>query len=339
VRFEYPIVVDQPRVIQVVADGESVTVSSGSAADTPAHRWIRHASARISHRPQDEADNKFISGDQEMPGYDVSLVTELQRAWGIEGQPFAWSINSCRSAPDVLHSMVDLPEASTVALLDAAVHVARLVDTSDPRLMLPAAAESVRFQTGLADSHGSVEVHRRAGAGDELIVDIVVTAPDGRTCADIRALRYAAMESDLAQVASHDESATVAWSEIPVENILSEVETRMRAILAHELGVPASAVDVDRPFPELGLDSMMAMTVLREAKRLVGFDLSATMLWNHPTISSLAAYMAEMLAPAEVSEDGPDEGLVEVTADSESSVLDALFDSVESATAGSESGI
>jgi hypothetical protein len=49
--------------------------------------------------------------------------------------------------------------------------------------------------------------------------------------------------------------------------------------------------------------------------------------------------MAEMLAPAEVSEDGPDEGLVEVTADSESSVLDALFDSVESATAGSESGI
>jgi phthiocerol/phenolphthiocerol synthesis type-I polyketide synthase A len=339
VRFEYPIVVDQPRVVQVVADGESVTVSSGSAADTPAHRWIRHASARISHRPQDEPDNKFISGDQEMPGYDVSLVTELQRAWGIEGQPFAWSINSCRSAPDVLHGMIDLPEASTVALLDAAVHVARLVDTSDPRLMLPTAAESVRFQTGLADSHGSVEVHRRGGAGDELIVDIVVTVPDGRTCVDIRALRYAAMESGVAQVASHDESATVAWSEIPVESILSELETRMRAILAHELGMPASAVDVDRPFPELGLDSMMAMMVLREAKRLVGFDLSATMLWNHPTISSLATNLAEMLAPAKVSEDGLDEGLVGATADSESSVLDALFDSVESATAGSESGI
>ena len=36
VRFEYPIVVDQPRVIQVmVADDRSVSVSSNHAADTP----------------------------------------------------------------------------------------------------------------------------------------------------------------------------------------------------------------------------------------------------------------------------------------------------------------
>jgi acyl carrier protein len=238
-----------------------------------------------------------------------------------------------------LHADVDLPEASTVALVDGAVHVARLVHSSDPRLMLPAAAESVRFHATLAYSRGAVEVHRRGGNGDELIVDIVVTAPDGSTCVDIRSLRYAAMESGFAQVGSHDESATVAWAEMPAENMLGELERRMRAILGDELGMPASAVDVDRPFPELGLDSMMAMTVLREAKRLVGFDLSATMLWNHPTISSLAAYLAEVLAPAKVSDDGVDEGLVEVTADSESSVLDALFDSVESATAGSEGGI
>ncbi|MDT5322200.1 MAG: phthiocerol/phenolphthiocerol synthesis type-I polyketide synthase, partial [Mycobacterium sp.] len=121
VRFEYPIVVDQPQVIQVVADDESVTVSSASAADAPAHRWIRHASARISHRLQDEPEDTFDGGDQEMAGYDASLAAELQRGWGIEGQPFGWSIGSCRSAPDRLHAYVDLPEASAVALLDAAV--------------------------------------------------------------------------------------------------------------------------------------------------------------------------------------------------------------------------
>ena len=43
--------------------------------------------------------------------------------------------------------MSTLPEASTVALLDAAVHVARLVDSSNPRLMVPAAVESVRFDS------------------------------------------------------------------------------------------------------------------------------------------------------------------------------------------------
>ena len=74
-----------------------------------------------------------------------------------------------------------------------------------------------------------------------------------------------------------------------------ELESRLRAILARELQMPVSAGDLDQPFPELGLDSMMAMRSLRETQQLVGVDLSATMLWNHPTISSFAAYVAEML--------------------------------------------
>ena len=98
VRFEYPIVVDQPRVIQVIADDQSVTLSSSPAADTPSHRWIRHATARISQRlDYDEPEGTDMNGDHEPAGFDASSVAELQRAWGIEGQPFPWSIGSCRS--------------------------------------------------------------------------------------------------------------------------------------------------------------------------------------------------------------------------------------------------
>jgi hypothetical protein len=79
---------------------------------------------------------------------------------------------------------------------------------------------------------------------------------------------------------------------------------------------------------------MMAMTLLRDAKQLVQIELSATMLWNHPTILSFAEYLAELLAPEQELE----EELVESASDSVS-VLDALFDSVESAPARSESGI
>jgi phthiocerol/phenolphthiocerol synthesis type-I polyketide synthase D len=128
------------------------------------------------------------------------------------------------------------------------------------------------------------------------------------------------------------------WSQIPAENRSSELRIRLRAILARELRMPASAVDVDQPFPELGLDSMMSMTVLKETQQLVGIDLSASMLWNHPTISSLAAYLAEMLAPQQVAPEGRDEGGADLTLDPAGSVLDELFDSVESASAGSESG-
>jgi phthiocerol/phenolphthiocerol synthesis type-I polyketide synthase D len=125
------------------------------------------------------------------------------------------------------------------------------------------------------------------------------------------------------------------WAQIPAEERFRELESRLRAILARELRMTPSAVDVDQPFPELGLDSMMAMSVLKGTQQLVGIDVSASMLWNHPTISSMAAYLAEMLAPQQV----PGKDDVDLTLDSASSVLDELFDSVESASAGRESGI
>jgi phthiocerol/phenolphthiocerol synthesis type-I polyketide synthase A len=211
IRFEYPIIVDQPRVIQVVVENESVTVSSSPATDIPTHRWTRHVSARILRQQEDLAGARD-SGDQEMRGDTVSVesVASLQRALGIEGQPFRWAIGSCRSAPGKLHADVELPEASTVALLDAAVHVARLVDGSNPQPMFPAGAESIRFNTELVDEHGSVEVYRRGGNDDELIVDIAVKAPDGNTCIDIRALRYAAVESGPVLAGPRDDPGMLA---------------------------------------------------------------------------------------------------------------------------------
>jgi phthiocerol/phenolphthiocerol synthesis type-I polyketide synthase A len=204
VRFEYPIVVDEPRVIQVVADGESVTVASSSASaggsenTGAAQRWVKHVSARISRELPDQgaagqsphgpetADTEFVD----------ESVTSLWRTWGSEGRPFEWSVGSCRSAAGRLHADVELSKPSAVALLDAALHVARLLDSSNPRLMIPAAAASVRFEAELVDQHGRIEVHRRGGNDEELIVDIAATAPDGSTCIDVRGLRYAAVDSN-----------------------------------------------------------------------------------------------------------------------------------------------
>ena len=100
-------------------------------------------------------------------------------------------------------------------------------------------------------------------------------------------------------VADKDQSEVSVpdWSQLSAEDRLSELETRLRTILGRELRMSASAINLDQPFPELGLDSMMAMTVLRETQKLVGIDLSANMLFNHPTIASLATYVAGLLAP------------------------------------------
>jgi len=219
---------------------------------------------------------------------------------------------------------VDLPEASTAALLDAALGVARRVDGVRP--MRAVAAESACIRGELAEPRGSVRVRRRGG-GDagELVVDLVATAPGG-VCVDVRALRYRATEP-----AASREPTPPVWGELSAEEIAAELGSRLRSILARELGMPVSAVDVERPFPEMGLDSMMAMAVLKDAKRLVGFDVSATKMWDHPTIAAMTGYLTELIVARHGSKRDTTEGDGGAGTDgSAGGVLDALFDSVES---------
>ena len=136
-------------------------------------------------------------------------MTSLWQTWGSEGRPFGWSIGSCRSTAGELRADVELSQASSVALLDAAIHIGRLLDSENPRLMVPSAVAGVRFDAELADPRGRVEVRRRGGNDEELIVDIAVIAPDGSTSVDVRGLRYAAVDSSAAAGRNDDPAAMV----------------------------------------------------------------------------------------------------------------------------------
>ena len=332
VRFEYPIVVEAPRVIQVVLAGDgaddSITVFSSAGQHTPADRWTRHCSARIIRAlPGETAGTDAGAGVTPEISWDPDSITELQRKSGVEGQPFEWAVNSCEPVPGGLRAAVSLPDASVVALVDAAVHLARLMDGSDS-LMLPAAVDGVELAADLLASDAVVEVRPRGGAAGDLVVDLTARTADGTTLIDIRGLRYAQVDS-VSTLADVDVPSPLVdvpeWSKMAAEEVFGELRIRLRAILARELGMPEAAVDFDRPFPELGLDSMMAMTLLRDAKALVRTELSATMLWNHPTLTSFAGHVAGLLTP----EPEPEAPPAEETSDGAFSVLDALFDSVE----------
>ena len=318
VRFEYPIVVEAPRVIQVVADGESITVSSSAGPDTPTERWTRHCSARIiAALPGEPAATD--AGEIPEVSWDPASITELQRTSGVEGQPFQWSVASCEPVPGGLRADVCVPDESMVALVDAAVHLARLLDGSES-LMLPAALEGVVLGAGQA-SDAVVEVRRRGGAAGDLVVDVTARSADGTPCIDIRGLRYAQVDSVPTAAEAGPSAAPVDapdWSLMTPDQVVEELRIRLRAILARELGMPEPAVGFDRPFPELGLDSMMAMTLLRDAKALVQIELSATMLWNHPTLASFAQHVAGLLTP----EPEPEAQAAEERTDDSFSVLE-----------------
>ncbi|WP_133053076.1 type I polyketide synthase, partial [Mycolicibacter minnesotensis] len=192
-------------------------------------------------------------------------------------------------------------------------------------------------------------VQGRVGVARLRIDRAVTTSPEFR---DLTFFEPLIGEADVALAASvTDEQpsggATAAsaqgapdWSTIPAGERHDELMVRLQAILARELRTSATAIDVDQPFPEMGLDSMIAMTVLKETQQLVGVDLSASMLWNHPSISALATHLVGLLASRHAVPDStPGQDDDDLGFGSSGGVLDELFDQVESASTGSESGI
>jgi phthiocerol/phenolphthiocerol synthesis type-I polyketide synthase A len=120
------------------------------------------------------------------------------------------------------------------------------------------------------------------------------------------------------------------WSQMSAGDVRTELEKGLRTIIAAELRLPEPELDTDRPFAELGLNSLMAMAIRREAEQFVGVELSATMLFNHPTIASLADYLAKIVAPQDDSQVDEMANLAAQLSASAGSVLDSLFDRIES---------
>ena len=117
---------------------------------------------------------------------------------------------------------------------------------------------------------------------------------------------------------------TVDWASMSPEDMRAGLQQGVRAILAAELRLPEDQVELDKPFAEMGLNSVMAISIRRQLEQLVGLELSATMLFNHPTITSFTGYLAARLSPSDADE------AFEEADDSAGSLLDALFDTVES---------
>ena len=207
VRFESPITVDGPRVVQVFTDGDSLSVSSTDSEDTPRQRWTRHVTARVAHTLTLADDVTGVTAS----GYDPSALTELHHAWGIDGLAYSWTASAADSAESAaMRTEVTTQDGSLAAMLDAAVNVGRLVDSSTPGLMIPSAAQSLRVEGADPGTRGFVTARSRGRDGDDLLVDLEITTADGTACADIRGLRYTPVNVDTAAAVADADPRHVA---------------------------------------------------------------------------------------------------------------------------------
>jgi len=62
--------------------------------------------------------------------------------------------------------------------------------------------------------------------------------------------------------------------------------------LARTLDLPEQKVDPDAKFARLGLDSANSVYLIVELEEWLGIELTADLVFEHPTIADLARYLA-----------------------------------------------
>ncbi len=88
------------------------------------------------------------------------------------------------------------------------------------------------------------------------------------------------------------------------EMTVAQLREWLRNWVAEATGQPASAISDDRPMEEFGLSSRDAVALSGEIEDLVGVTLSATIVYQNPTIASLATRIIE--GEPDVPEDAED---------------------------------
>lgn len=76
--------------------------------------------------------------------------------------------------------------------------------------------------------------------------------------------------------------------------------TRISELLSVELRMPSADIDVDAPLMQYGLDSIAALTVAGRLEDELEIELPSTLLWDCPTIRSLADYLTEMMRTRDI---------------------------------------
>jgi len=96
------------------------------------------------------------------------------------------------------------------------------------------------------------------------------------------------------------EAPPVTWQEelagLPAGNRLSLLESRIAEKAVRVLGIEGGQPpDPRRPLQEMGLDSLMAVELRNALAQGAGRPLPSTLLFDHPTIEALVAFLAPLL--------------------------------------------
>jgi acyl transferase domain-containing protein/acyl carrier protein len=298
-----PISLAAPRDLQVTLHHYTLRLASKIAAEHDEDSWLTHTTALVDTAsgavPPLDVAGLAERCPESLPG---DHIPELLASLAVPAMGFPWRVEELRrSAGNELYAVVASGpgKPSWASLLDAALTLPTAVFAGEPTLRMP--ARIGRF-TVLAEPVPQAVVHVAiADPRSPETVTVTITDLGGEVLAVFDELRYAVPEG------THDDEAVVpaaeghtdhTWAEFSADELAAFVTEEVRQLVAHETKLPHDEVKLRKPLVEQGLDSVMTLILRRGLEKTFQTALPSTLLWNYPTVTAIAGYLTEQLAPA-----------------------------------------
>ncbi|MEU7475022.1 type I polyketide synthase [Lentzea sp. NPDC042327] len=84
--------------------------------------------------------------------------------------------------------------------------------------------------------------------------------------------------------------------DLPADEVSDAAMAVIRSVVAAETGVPEHRIEPERPFSDIGLDSVMGIAIRGKLQQGTGVELPAGILWTHPTPAALTRYLVTTAA-------------------------------------------
>ncbi|MET8748270.1 type I polyketide synthase, partial [Streptomyces sp. NPDC004728] len=212
----------------------------------------------------------------------LDALAQARRAVGLPGQSLAWGVWDCFG-----DDAVSAPADQDLARMTRA-GLGTLSDAEGLALFDAALADGQALLVPLKVSNGAL---RRLADSDALpaVLRGLVRRP-------LRRAAQAAGDGAGEQGALAQRLAGLSGAERD-EAVLDTVRAQAAAVLGH---ASPEAVEADRPFKELGFDSLTAVELRNRLGDATGLRLPATLVFDHPTPREISRFLlAETVGPEE----------------------------------------
>ncbi|MFN3647968.1 MAG: SDR family NAD(P)-dependent oxidoreductase [Armatimonadota bacterium] len=231
---------------------------------------------------------------QQTPSRLASVMApKVRGAWNLHRATLGRSLDffvMYSSLASVVGSAGQAPYSAANAYLDALAWHRRTLGLPALSINWPAWAGSGMAGRAAVD-HAALEVGEGLALLDRLLREPapqVCVVPGGRSASAPDPQKQSSLADQLAGMTEGERSG--------------RVREEVRKIVSRVLGLGDLPLDPRRSFHDLGLDSLMALEVRNALQEAMGHALPAGLLFDYPTLESLAQFVAEALAPASAPE-------------------------------------